>query len=668
MARPTRSPSHAFLVTLAVLLALFHAILGTTAKIGTSVTFDEIAHLTAGHVYNERGDFRLHPENGNLPQRWAALPMQWIDPRLPPEPDNPDWERASVWGVGREFFYRSGNNTDLMIFCGRAMISLFSAGTGLLIFFWSRRLFGWTGAFFSLGLFVFCPSFLAHGALATSDATMTFFFLAAVSAWWWQLERPGMWPLLFSSVVFGLACVAKFSAALLVPMMLLLAALHVVRALRERRPLRPLVGRLVFSIGVHAFLAVAVIWAFFNFRYSITPGAPNALRLLFAWETVLEDPGLAPRLAELARDGRLLPEGFVYGFAFVSKFARNRIAFLNGDLGTEGWLEFFPFAFLVKTPLPVLLLCAVGVVLALLHLVRSGPPGRAAFVQRIWNTAPLWVLFAIYWAAALSSNLNIGHRHILPTYPVLFILLGALPLLLGGPRRLGLVALGAALAWQAVEAVRIHPHHLAYFNPIVGGPKNGYWHLVDSSLDWGQDLPGLSRWLRANRSPGETVYLEYFGMGDPAYEGISSRRLAGRMEEALPNPWEPLQPGLYCVSATALQQPQPFARRGWGPGLEAAYQGLRGLAERVRDPAGGPAAVAESEGMTSATLSALGNDYARLRFQRLCSYLRVRQPEAAIGYSIFVHRLTESEIQTATEEPPANLVRLIESASAARDR
>ena len=224
--RSVRPPSEAFLLSLAVLLALLHAVLATTATVGTSITHDEIAHLTAGRAYNTLGDFRLQPENGNLPQRWAALPMNAIGPRLPPLAGDPAWQQADVWVFGNEFFYRSGNPADLMIFAGRAMISLFSAGTGLLVFFWSRKLFGTRGAFLSLGLYVFCPNLLAHGALATSDATMSFFLLAAVTAWWWQLDALTWRRVLLSALVFALACVAKFSAVLLPPMFALLALLR----------------------------------------------------------------------------------------------------------------------------------------------------------------------------------------------------------------------------------------------------------------------------------------------------------------------------------------------------------------------------------------------------------------------------------------------------------
>ena len=78
MNAPMRAkPSDAFLLSVAIQLALFHAVLATTATVEKSMTSDEIAHLTAGQAYNTRGHYRLQPENGNLPQRWAGLPA-WL--------------------------------------------------------------------------------------------------------------------------------------------------------------------------------------------------------------------------------------------------------------------------------------------------------------------------------------------------------------------------------------------------------------------------------------------------------------------------------------------------------------------------------------------------------------------------------------------------------------
>jgi hypothetical protein len=100
--RAAASPSAGFILALAVLLALGHAVLALTATIEKSMTADEIAHLLAGHAYNTRNDYRLQPENGNLPQRWAALPLSFSGASAPADA-SPYWRDADVWRLGHTF-------------------------------------------------------------------------------------------------------------------------------------------------------------------------------------------------------------------------------------------------------------------------------------------------------------------------------------------------------------------------------------------------------------------------------------------------------------------------------------------------------------------------------------------------------------------------------------
>ena len=106
---------------------------------------------------------------------------------------------------------------------------------------------------------------------------------------------------------------------------------------------------------------------------------------------------------------------------------------------------------------------------------------------------------------AMTSPLNLGERHLLPTYPALFILAGgAAGWLRSQHRWFGAAAVAALLVALGAESIAIRPHYLAYFNVLAGGPESGYRHLVDSSLDWGQDLPGLKRWLEVAEADSES--------------------------------------------------------------------------------------------------------------------------------------------------------------------
>ncbi len=125
----------------------------------------------------------------------------------------------------------------------------------------------------------------------------------------------------------------------------------------------------------------------------------------------------------------------------------------------------------------------------------------------------------VYGLAAIVSPLNLGHRYLLPIYPLLVLvgidglgrLLNQRPIVLGA-------LVGGLVAWQAISAIVIAPHALSYFNSFCGGPAQGHHYLVDSNLDWGQDLPALRDELA--RIGGRRVMLAYFGRSDPLVYGV----------------------------------------------------------------------------------------------------------------------------------------------------
>lgn len=658
--RPAAPPSHGFLNTLAVLLALFHAVLAVTATAEKSMTSDEIAHLVAGQAYNTRGDFRLQPENGNLPQRLAALPMSAAGVPLPPA-ELESWRTADVWNYGHTAFYRQGIAADQWLFLGRGMIALVSAATALIVFCWSRALFGWRGGFLSLGLFVFCPAFLAHGALATSDVVMTFCFVAAVGAWWRHLQSPGWLWATISAVTLGVAFVAKFSAVLLPPM-LALTGLGWMAGQAGRTGWKAPLLRLARSTALHAAATWAVIWLFYGFRYSAyAPFLADGATFNHGWGGMLHGIGLPAKVIWWLQEWRVLPEAWLYGLTFVLQFSRARGAFMSGDYSVTGWVMFFPFAFVVKTTLPFLLLVAGGAIAGSVTAFRIRARGdAAALARRLRPLLPLAALFVVYWLTSLASNLNIGHRHILPTYPVLFIAAGWLGRWIDVRRPVALTGIAAALLWHTGESWRARPHYLAYFNQIVGGSENGWRHLVDSSLDWGQDLPGLKRWLDTH-ARGERIFLSYFGTGDPAYEGIQATMLPTLPEVGTPRRWHALAPGVYAVSATMLQQVYSRIRGAWTLELEREFQQLRASEATLLAYQNDPMRRAEllrdapAENWTTAW-----KRYELLRFARLCHYLRVRAPEGVVGHSIRIFRLTAGELHGAVGGSPMEWQALIE--------
>lgn len=641
----------------ALLLAV-HAALGLSALAGKSVTADEIFHLTGGYLFDHFGDYRIHPDNGVLPQRLQALPAVLAGAKPPPLENNEYWRTSDVYVMSYQFFYESGNDHWPLLMRARALTVLFSLGTGLLVFIWARALAGPVAGLTALGLFAFSPTWLAHGPLATSDAAAALFLTASAGAYWWQLRGAGPGRTVASALVFGLACVAKFSAVLLLPVFALLTVLHLaVQPAAERRP-----GRLLGRLALHGAAAVLLIWAFYGFRYTaFAPGLPPADHFIRSWDWMLSQVGWQRPVIDFLRQAHLLPEAFLFGYTHAYVGSQARAAFLAGDYSTQGWVQFFPLAFLWKsTPAEL-----VGLLLAVLAALRHHPR------IRVWagRLAPLLALAAIYGGAALTSHLNIGHRHLLPLYPALFIIIGVAAWRLAAEPRARLAFAAVLVASQALVAARSYPHYLAYFNALAGGPAQGWRLLVDSSLDWGQDLPGLKAWLDRNNTGAQAapVFLSYFGSGEPDYYKLAAHRLPFVNDFKFPHPWYQTTAGLYCVSATMLQQVYSPLRGEWTLAREREYQEGR-LKENLFWKYWNDAAT-RAEVRTAGAAGAFERTWQRydlLRFARLCHFLRARRPEAVIGHSIFIHRLSQAEIDAALNGTYSDWLRAVEQAATAR--
>lgn len=640
------------------------------------VTGDEVVHLTGGYSYWAFNDYRLHPENGNLAQRIAALPLLGMGLHFPSFSE-PDWLHSRVNAVGEKFFFHEGNPVNLMLLRARMMIALTGAFTVWLTWRWARGLFGPVAGRLALGLAVFCPALLAHGGLATSDMAMTACVLAALSAFWRLLHRATWWRLGLAALACGLAFLSKMSGVIIVP---IIAVLVVVRCWR-RAPLVLAFGRHVWIRGTAAKIAsgiglavvvaggsLAVLWSAYGFRYAGFHPALPAAGYYFTWDEVLSEkplpmpakgnldallPPLPPpqptsldRIIGWTRDHRLLPEAYLWGFAHASKFARYRPAYLMGEHRTQGWWKFFPLAFLLKTPPATILLFLAGLV-ALGRTWRR-PSTRTRFRPWAYRALPLILFFFVYWSMAVGMNLNIGHRHILPTYPVFYIFASAVVLwLVVWPRRMIMIGLFAAVGLQAGESLLARPFYLSYFQPLVGGMAKGYHYLVDSSYDWGQGLPDLERWLENKRRHGDKapVFLSYFGADSTRARRLEVVRFGDEMNDhgARSYPAD-LTGGWYVISATHFVRTYGITRGPWTQRHEAFYQDLR---QQLQTPAVlNPQTEAERKHQLQVCM-----EIELLQAARLFHLLQERVPLEIVGGSLLVFKLSDEEVGWALYAP-----------------
>lgn len=674
--RPRRSLPPVLVTTIVTALLALHWWWGVSALIGTGVTNDEPVHMTSGYCYWHFNDYRMQPENGNLPQRWAALPLLTMHPYLDPTEEPYLWHVSQQWRISNNFLFRSGNSADYMVFCSRAVMAFWTVATALLVFCWSRRLWGDAGGIFSLALYVVSPTMLAQGPLATSDMCGAFWLVAATGAWW-RASRELRWTtVLLSCAATGLAFVAKFSAVLLVPVFVLLIVWQVWapepltiawgRRHTASRTIRSHLGKAGVLTGLFAANAVAawaVIWTFFGWRYSaFSTALPVAWHFYLPTADIVGKTGLINAAITEGFKLRLFPQAFIHGFAHVRFQEEQRAAFLLGRYSNTGWWWFFPYAFLVKSTVGEVLVTGALIIGATMRWGRPGVARWGRFRGDCHRLAPLLALGLVYGTFSLLSHLNIGQRHILPMYPLLFIMAGAL-MTVGIDRWLRRTAVVLVLL-STVESLWIRPHYLAFFNFLSGGPSQGWRQLVDSSLDWGQDLPSLAKWLHTHRRPGERVYLSYFGADNPRYEGLGSAiELSPYYVYGRQRRWVTLRPGLYCIGATLLQDVYSPFRGEWDAAREGYYQHL--LKEMRAQLAAGTRSrdLPEFDVGPNRLLWQLD----RLRFARLCTYLRLRKPDAVINYTIFVYRLSAHEVHVAVDGSAHQLAKMMRQAMAKSD-
>ena len=656
IATPTFFSQRVWLI--AILIALLHAAMAVTAVNTKSPTFDEPQHLTAGYSYWVTNDFRLDPESGNLPARWAALPLLLSHPNFVPLNDR-GWQRAEEGRTGHQFFYEVGNDPDRTLGQARMMMSIFGAALCLLMYRCGREFFGVGGGLLAETVAAFDPNFLAHSALVASDVPAAFFFTAAVWSSWRLFQKISPATLTTAALSLAGLFLTKFSAPIVLPVLGAASILQIFSG----RYIKLRLGRIETELvekwkkacaigGSWLLLAATVffaIWLSFSFRYSAWTNNESLHEgTTWHWNYLLEDRGTFESAARFARAHRLLPEAYLYGFSYVHKHEIDRPAFLDNRWSVVGFRSFFPRAFIYKTPLPFLLLVAIAFYAALAR-------------RRSWSISklnPLAMFALIYGAIAITSQLNIGHRHILPIYPALFIGCGAVVHLARKNRpAIFATAVGIILFWQIAESLAIRPNYLAYFNEVAGGPSRGYQHLADSSVDWGQDLPALKTWLD-NHSVivnGKPLYLAYFGTAEPRSYEINAKLLPENHSSG-DRVFAPLTGGIYCISATTLQSAYARELGQWCVPYEQHYQaaaaGIRRYHDTASDPARRVAMIANDGALNWAKKI---KDFERLRFERLCAYLRHQAPAAQIGYSVFVFELTDDEVNRALYGPPAEL-------------
>lgn len=510
---------------------VFFILLSSAISLNKSNTWDESAHILTGYAYVKEGQDYIaplhHPAFGRLLTGVLPAIMLNLDFKTDVLPEHAP--SSNFFPYSLKFLFENKAPAGKILFLSRFAVILTGALLGLYVFIWSSELWGAKGGFLSLFLYVLSPSILGHASLATTDMPITaFFFITLYYSYRVAVAGPSFKSVIPAGIFYALALTSKHTALLGAPLILAAFALSVYNGKKK----------LLTAAGYFALFVTLVyigIWAVYGFRFK----SPSPHYMPLFWDMVSKGP-FAPVILRLG-SLKVLPEAYIYSLGGVLSGAESgRAAFLIGMYSSTGWWYYFIVAYLVKTPVAELVFLAS----ALIYSLTSGGARQKAF----WMIIPAGLIFVM----VSSGKVNIGLRHVMPAFPFMLTLVGYVPYIKTESARIAKYVFFFFLAWYAYAAVSTYPHQMAYFNETVGGPKNGYFYLVDSNLDWGQDLIGLKKYMDEKNI--DTIKLAYFGLSNPKYYGIKYEYLPSNIIIGLSGVKraENLN-GYVAVSATILQ-------------------------------------------------------------------------------------------------------------------
>ncbi len=560
-----------------VLLSLHVALLAYSGW-QQSPTLNEPGHLLAGLHHWRTSEFTLYRVNPPLIRLVASIPTTAIGYAE-------DWSgyyehvgARPVFGMAERFVAANGRDSLLSFRLARWSLIPFSLLGGWVCFAWARDLFGHAAGLMAAALWCFSPMILGHASMIAPDAHATALGLAACYTFWRWLKVPTWRQAIVTGVVLGFAELSKTTMILFYP---LWPVLWIAYRWRERGVmslarwrdeagmllLRMVIGIYVLNLG---YVGEGSFTQLKEFRFvsellagDEETGGAGGNRFAETWLGAIPVP---------------LPANYVIGIDVQQRDFENfsRPSYLRGHYQAKGWWYYYGYAILVKAPLGTL-----GLILIALLSCLFGIGPKISRRDALILLAPAIIIFAV-----ASSKFGFSHhsRYILPCVPFVFIWISGIatyvrtfattalaiwhrPKLLSSISRrrvvssaMGLTSL-CLLGWSITSSLTVYPHSISYFNELAGGPKNGPAHLLNSNIDWGQDLLFLEKWIE-NQTPGDDtpVHLAFYNYYNPF--DLEIRRIEPwpfRSDEAdgidIPD-------GLYAISVNLLYEfPWPVRDR-----------------------------------------------------------------------------------------------------------
>jgi hypothetical protein len=547
-----------------------------------SPTSDEVAHLAAGVRIWMTGQIDTYLVNPPLVKAWAVIPVVLREPAV-------NWSRCDTtpgarpeWLIGLDFLSANRAEFPWDFVVARWMCLPFVVIGLIYCFRWGNNLFGPRAGLVAAALWCFSPDILGHGSLITPDVPATALGLATMFHVRQWLKGGQSREAIIVGLLLGLTILAKMTWLLLygiIPILWTIRRFSIRASVSSTPPFVPSRWQLLAIL----VLSIDIINAGYLFDGSMQPLRENRFvsRTLGGDEVASNPDGTGNRWNNslLGAIPVPLPKAFLAGLDLQKRDFeggwKKMDSYLRGELRTQGWWYYYLYGALVKFPLGVwgIILCGVAI---LFSRRKNAFPSGEHIMEWVILLLPALMLFVF---VSSQTGFSRYFRYVLPCIPFLLIAMSALWSDNSSNRRSRASTFaGWCLGAAILESLLVFPHSLAFFNVAAGGPKEGHWHLLDSNVDWGQDLYSLRDWI--NEHPDATpLFLSYSGVAGPELFDLP----------VLPIPQDdtsPLRPGWYAISVNHLHgyDHGPATARRFLTQTPVDRAGFSILIYRVTDP------------------------------------------------------------------------------------
>lgn len=544
---------------LVISLLLLHANLVAYSATRHSPNLNEPGHLVAGMSHWKFQGFALYRVNPPLVRMVAsAIPAFFMEIKT-------NWKNYSknsgvprpVFKIGSDFVIANGVNSYWIFTIARWACIPFSLLGGYVCYCWAKDLYGPMAGLISLSLWCFSPNILAHAQFITPDCGATAMGITSSYLFWKWLNTKSWATALLSGFVMGLALLTKTTWIILFGLWPLLwlgwqfidkESLDKYSWKKQLVQLTTVLTLALFILNL-GYLFGGTFTKLKDFRFvskslsgqvTSTPKTKSTVSIKTAnrfnktWAGEIPVP---------------LPKDFLVGLDIQKKAFENfgRESYLRGEFKERGWWYYYLYALAIKVPIGYWIIFC----LASIHAIVCWS-GKASLQNLLVLGSPVLVILIL-----VSSQTGFSHhlRYVLLIFPFIFVWMGQCVIWLSKTKLIRSSILLISFVWAISSSLYYYPHSLSYFNELVGGPLKGHEHLINSNIDWGQDLLLLKEWIEEHPEarPMHVCYygtLNYYGQRDIIALGVDYPLPLINTEE---NPNFAPPPGWYAISVNYLK-------------------------------------------------------------------------------------------------------------------